>query len=225
MNKLFNHPSNSKYEFDQLHSRRKYPSITSILSVQSNEGLEKWRAAVGDDIADWEMRRASIRGKAFHSIAESYLKNQDISHFEPKILPMGLFNLVKEQIDRIDNICALEANLFSNSYKIAGRVDICADFDGVKSIIDLKSANKAKNEDQLNIHAIQETAYAVMWEEMTNESIEQIVTIVACENGEYQTIINKPSNFLNDLKTCIKDFEWVLVHGKKRGQLLYQNGT
>ena len=46
-----------------------------------------------------------------------------------------------------------------------------------------------------------------MWNELTNIPIEQIVTIVACENGETQTIIEKPEFFLKKLEWHIDDFQ------------------
>ena len=59
-----------------------------------------------------------------------------------------------------------------------------AEFDNVLSIIDFKSANKEKSPEILENHILQETAYAIMWNELTDIPIQQIVTIVACENGE-----------------------------------------
>ena len=47
----------------------------------------------------------------------------------------------------------------------------------------------------------------VWWEEMTDETIEQIVTIVACENGESQTIIKKPHDYFDELRKCVSDFK------------------
>ena len=96
--------------------------------------------------------------------------------------------------------------MYSDKYQIAGRVDCVAEFNGIKSVIDFKSANRSKNENQIQIHATQETGYSIMWEEMTEESIEQIVTIVACENGESQTLINKPYDYMDSLGQCIKEF-------------------
>ena len=64
--------------------------------------------------------------------------------------------------------------MYSKNLKIAGRPDCIAEFNGVLSVIDFKSANRAKKPDQLLTHAIQETAYAVMWEELTKTKIEQI---------------------------------------------------
>ena len=219
MTDLFNHIFDSKYQFPKLaetkmngmrfyHVDEKlFPSVTTILSIQPKEGLEKWRNSVGHEAAAWEMRRAANRGTKFHKIVEAYLKNQDTRIFSKDILPIGLFFLVQTEIDRIDNICTLEATMYSRSFEIAGRVDTVGDFDGKRSVIDFKYANRAKKDDQIKTHAIQETAYSVMWEEMTGETIEQIVTIVACENGESQTIIKKPQDYLDDLRQCVNDFK------------------
>lgn len=46
-----------------------------------------------------------------------------------------------------------------------------------------------------------------MWEEMTKTPIAQIVTIVTCENGETQIILEKPQFFIDKLESCIEDFQ------------------
>ena len=215
---MFNHILN-KFQFPQLQETKVdgkrfyqvdeelFPSVTTVLSAQENEGLIRWRENLGEDVANFEMRRAANRGKIFHSIVEDYLNNRSIQNYKSKVLSFGLFSLVKKEFERVDNIHNLEVTMFSKKYKIAGRADCIAEFDGLLSIIDFKSANRAKKQDQLEKHAIQETAYSVMWNELTNIPIEQIVTIVACENGETQTIIEKPQFFLKQLERCISDFQ------------------
>ena len=44
----------------------KYPSITTVLAGRNNEGLIKWREAVGEDVANNIMRTAAKRGTAVH---------------------------------------------------------------------------------------------------------------------------------------------------------------
>ncbi len=188
-----------------------YPSITSILSIKSNEKIQAWKDRLGEDVAQFESSRAAQRGTNFHTICEEYLKNQDISKHGNNVLSFGLFNLIKKEIERIDNVRGLEVNLYSSQHEIAGRADCIAEFDGLLSIIDFKSANRARTDDLLEKHSIQETAYAKMWEELTNIPIEQIVTIVACENGDSQIVINKPAFFLKRLEECIKEFR---IHEK-----------
>ena len=60
------------YEIDG----KAYPSITTVLSIRSKEGLQKWRDSIGEKVANWEMNRAARRGKATHTLVEQYIKNE-----------------------------------------------------------------------------------------------------------------------------------------------------
>jgi len=194
---------------------KSYPSVTSVLSLLSKDGIHAWRDSIGHDVADFETRRAATRGIYFHKICEHYLYNKNISEYKKKILSYGLFNLVKHEIDRIDNIRGMEKTLYSHSLKLAGRTDCIAEFDNVLSIIDFKSANKEKSPEILENHILQETAYAIMWNELTDIPIEQIVTIVACENGELQTIIEKPEFHRQKLESVIDQFNKIQLNEVK----------
>jgi len=57
----------------------KYPSITTVLSVLSKQGIMEWRKRVGDDVANYIMRTAASRGTAVHKMCEDYLNNQHLS--------------------------------------------------------------------------------------------------------------------------------------------------
>ncbi len=185
---------------------KSYPSITSVLSILGKDGIRTWRDSIGHDVADFETRRAATRGIHFHKICENYLYNKNILDYRKKVLSYGLFNLVKHEIDRIDNIHGMEKTLYSHDLKLAGRVDCVAEFDNILSVIDFKSANKEKSPQILENPLLQETAYAIMWEELTDTPVEQIVTIVACENGETQTIIEKPKFYKEKLESVIDQF-------------------
>ena len=54
---------------------KKYPSITTVLSGRSKEGINRWRKSVGDDVANQIMRTAAKRGTAVHQLVEDYLNN------------------------------------------------------------------------------------------------------------------------------------------------------
>ena len=194
---------------------KSYPSVTSVLSILSKDGIRAWRDSIGHDVADFETKRASTRGIYFHKICENYLYNKNISEYKKKILSYGLFNLAKSEIDRIDNIYGMEKTLYSHSLKLAGRTDCIAEFDNVLSIIDFKSANREKSPEILENHILQETAYAIMWNELTDIPIQQIVTIVACENGELQTVIEKPEFYRPKLESVIEQFNKIQLNEVK----------
>ena len=194
---------------------KSYPSVTSVLSILSKDGIRAWRDSIGHDVADFETRRAATRGIHFHKICENYLYNKNISEYKKKILSYGLFNLAKSEIDRIDNIYGMEKTLYSHSLKLAERTDCIAEFDNVLSIIDFKSANREKSPEILENHILQETAYAIMWNELTDIPIQQIVTIVACENGELQTVIEKPEFYRQKLESVIEQFNKIQLNEVK----------
>lgn len=53
----------------------KYPSITTVLSILSEEAIQAWRARVGEEEANRISRQASSRGTTVHNIIEKYIAN------------------------------------------------------------------------------------------------------------------------------------------------------
>jgi genome maintenance exonuclease 1 len=158
-----------------------YPSVTSILGIRKTEGLAKWRESIGNDVANFEMRRAANRGKATHNLVENYLKGEAPS--ERSVLPLGLFRLMKPYLDNIDNVHLIEDIMYSKKLTLAGQVDCVAEYRGKLSVIDFKTANKEKIEDWVDNYFLLTTAYAIMYEELFGKRIEQLVILIAGEVG------------------------------------------
>ena len=181
-----------------------YPSITTVLSIRSKEGIEKWRNSIGEKVANWEMGRAARRGKATHTLVEQYIKNETPSIRD--VLPLGLFRLLKPYIDQINNIHCLETIMYSKKLTIAGQVDCIAEYNGKLSVIDFKTANKERKEDWIENYFLQTTAYAIMYEEMFGKPIEQIVILLAAEDGTVQSYTRDKKEYLDKLGVAIQDF-------------------
>ena len=148
----------------------KYPSITTVLSIRNKKGLHEWRKRVGYDVANYVARTAASRGTKVHHMCEDYLNNVHVSwpekwkEHEKHFLPYCLFNQLKEQaLCNINSIYAQEAGLYSDKYKVAGRVDCIAEYRGVPSIIDFKTSSKERNDDWNVNYYIQGSAYAEMF--------------------------------------------------------------
>ncbi len=172
-----------------------YPSITTVIgsNAKKQAGLAKWRARVGKEKAAAISTRSASRGTAFHSITEDYLnKCLDIDQYKDHPLPVVMFEQTKKTLDRISNIYLQEAALYSDNLEVAGRVDCIAEFDGVLSIIDFKTSAEPKRELYLYDYFVQETAYACCLQELYGITVKQLVTIVACENGETQVVTKPP---------------------------------
>jgi genome maintenance exonuclease 1 len=169
-------------------SGNEYPSITTVTSFKKAAFFKEWRRKVGEEVADRKTARATGRGTAFHSIVESYLKNESLEEHKIKPLPFTLFQLAKPILNRINNIHVLEGALYSDYLRVAGRVDCIAEFDGELAVIDFKTSDKEKKEEWIENYFVQATAYAVMFYELTGIQPTKIVIIIATEEGECQVI-------------------------------------
>ena len=146
----------------------------------------EWRNRVGEEEANAISKRASTRGNKCHKLCELYLENKSISKYSDDPLSMGLFYQIKPYLDSINNIHALESSLCSNVLKLAGRVDCIAEYKGELAIIDFKTSTKEKREEWIHDYFAQETAYAIMFQELTGLMPKKLVTIIACETGTPQ---------------------------------------
>ena len=86
-----------------------YPSITTVLSILSEDAIRAWRERVGEEQAEIVSGKASRRGTKVHSIVEKYLRNEDTSDFLPHIR-QSLENL-KPTLDKVGTIFGLELSL------------------------------------------------------------------------------------------------------------------
>lgn len=198
-------------------SGHQYPSITTVIgnNAKKQAGLAKWRARVGKEKAANISARSSGRGTKYHSIAEDYFNNDlNLKRYSKFPLPVLMFHQSRSALDRINNIYLQEAALYSDHLEVAGRVDCIAEFDGTLSIIDFKTAAEPKKESYLYDYLVQETAYACCLQELYGISVKQLVTIVACENGETQVYTTPPKKeYLIKLIQYIDEYQ--TRYGKK----------
>ena len=150
------------------------------------------------------MNRAARRGKSTHDLVEQYLKNETPSIRD--VLPLGLFRLLKPYLESIDNIHAIEKIMFSHKYTIAGQVDCIAEYNGKLSVIDFKTANKERNDEWNENYYIQCSAYAEMYEELFGTRIDQIVVLMASEDGAVRAFVKDKKDYLEKLKENIAYF-------------------
>ena len=183
---------------------KKYPSITTVLSGRSKEGITRWRESVGNDVANQIMRTAAKRGTAVHQLVEDYLNNEELS--KQDVLPVALFSILKPELDNINNVIIQEGGLYSDRLGVAGRVDCIAEYKGKISVIDFKTSTKEKKEEWVENYFIQGSAYCEMYEERFSQTIDQVVILIVTEDGAVQTFIKDKKDYLPLLKMAIKDF-------------------
>ena len=190
-----------------------YPSITTVLQRRKMQGLMEWRKRVGDDVANYIARTAAQRGTKVHHMCEDYLNNvqnewpEKWAEHKKNFLPFVLFGQLRPYLDKnVNNIFAQECGLYSDKYRVAGRVDCIAEYNNVPSIIDFKTSTKERNDDWNESYYIQASAYAEMFEERTGTPIQQIVILVVTEDGVVQEFVKTKDEYLPKLIETIDDF-------------------
>ena len=204
---------NGKRFYEHQETKEAYPSITSVLSIRDKKGLHEWRKRVGEEVANHVMIQAANRGTAVHNMVEDYLNNVDLAQvdkYKKQFLPRMMFDVLKPELAKINNIRLQEAQMYSENYTVAGRVDCIAEYDGVLSIIDFKTSTKEKNEDWIENYFIQGSAYAEMYKEHFGEEPTQVVILITTEEGTTQVFKKNKVDYLPKLKEAVENFyKWI----------------
>ena len=185
------------------------PSVTTVVGFEKQAFFAEWRRKNPK-----EARRVTARGTRLHTIIEHYLDN-DFDAEDPKskseILPtdLELFLLMRPHLDNINNIIAQEVPLWSEKVGLAGRVDCIAEYNGKLSVIDFKGSTREKREEDIDNYFEQATAYAIMFAERTGINIDNIVIIIASEDGTTQVFEKNPIDYVKSLRDKIVSFKEV----------------
>lgn len=181
----------------------KYPSVTTVVGVLKKKSIMEWRQRVGEQEANRVSRIASGRGNNFHYLCEKYLQG-DMPQTSTADA-MELFYQVRPVIDRfVNNIWYQEQALWSDKLQLAGRVDLIAEFKGKISIIDFKTSKRIKEREDILDYFQQECAYSLMLEERIGRPIDQLVTIMACDETKKPFVfIEKTEDHIEGLVNTI----------------------
>lgn len=160
----------------------KYLSVTSFVGKFSNgkEDIERWKTAVGEAEAHRIVTAAATRGTAIHLACENLLLNkpwQDISMFYRQ----DFITMKKHLEAHVNNVFALEHQMYSNKLKLAGTVDCIAEYNGEMCIIDFKTASQLKYRDQINSYFLQCACYCSMLYERYGLIAKNIVILMVVD--------------------------------------------
>jgi len=53
------------------------PSVTTVISFMNKDRIAKWKARVGEEVANAKSSKATRRGTKLHRVWEEYLQNGD----------------------------------------------------------------------------------------------------------------------------------------------------
>jgi len=189
---------NGQRFYTDTEATRKYPSVTTVVGLESREHIKAWRKRVGEEKANKITKAATSRGTTMHQHVEDYLrKEKEFIEFD-NLIHEGMFKGIRPVLDEIVPL-ALEAPLYSDTLKMAGRVDCIGLFDDTLCIIDFKTSSKYKEDYMSRPWFLQMTAYAIMVEELTGNEIEELVALVMLEDGHFQLFTGNKEDYIDDL--------------------------
>lgn len=185
----------------------RYPSVTTVLSSMSAEGIAQWRAKVGEDVANKISTQASGRGTKVHQIAEDYLRNKE--NYLEGAMPSNIatFNQIKSYLDEhVDEVYGNEICLYSDDLKTAGKCDLIGRIHGIRTIGDFKTAKKFKKEQWITNYFYQCTAYALMLYEREKLWCPQICIMIATDEDGLQPILKQTKQYVEEVRHFFDDW-------------------
>ena len=103
-----------------------------------------------------------------------------------------------------------EICLYSDKYRVAGRADCIANYQHQLSVIDFKTSTNERKDSYNENYYIQTATYALMFEEITGQPINQIVILVVTEKGTVQEFIKDKKDYIPLLEETLD--EWITKH-------------
>lgn len=147
------------------------PSMTSLLSLLDDGGVDAWRKRVGEEEAEKVVKAAVARGNNLHDLSERYLQNQ-LTRKDVDGPASVLFNRTRPLLNQLGPIVAIEAALYSKTHRYAGRVDCIAFHEKHLCIVDHKNSRrqidfkKSYARKKLFSYMVQTCGYARAFSEM-----------------------------------------------------------
>jgi genome maintenance exonuclease 1 len=93
--------------------------------------------------------------------------------------------------------------LWSTQLGLAGRVDCIGEYEGVLSVIDFKTSKKLKDIKDIQDYFWQTTAYALMYEELVGQPIDDLVILMAVQDSEPVVFKQKTQDHIDGLVRAI----------------------
>jgi len=176
-----------------------FPSVTTVVNHADEEKWAKWRE---DPENRKKSEAAMARGTKLHTLVENYLTKREM----PADIDRTHFDSIFPMVQDIGEIFAIEQAMWSDNLRMAGRADCIAEYDGKASVIDFKTSVKPKRREWVLNYFQQASAYSWMWEERTGQKAEQIVLMVATDNGKSQLFVESREDHKQALGETIKAY-------------------
>jgi genome maintenance exonuclease 1 len=216
---VFQHRSLPVYELESYNeegkrfyrtpSGKSYPSVTTVLSSLSKDGILQWRKRVGEEEANKVSTKSSRRGTALHKLCEDYVNNERFYAKGAMPYVVEMFRGIKKDIDEnVSEVYGNEIPLYSDTLKTAGRSDMFCEYEGVPTIVDFKTSSKVKKEEWIESYFLQTTCYSMMIEEMYGLEVPNIAILIAVEGEkDIQKFVKKNAPYRDKVHDLFTNFK------------------
>lgn len=85
-------------------------------------------------------------------------------------------------VDELEEVIALETQLWSDKLRAAGTVDCCARYKGKLRLIDWKTSGRYKSRNEIHSYFLQASCYAYMIYERTDIIVEDIMIVMMTQD-------------------------------------------
>ena len=179
-----------------------YPSVTTVVNHKNKAFFEEWRKNPENQLIS---KQALDSGQQLHTNMENYLAGKE-PEFRNDVDADHFLNMQHVK-NHITNIVCQEEVLYSDELRMAGQVDLIANYNGILSIIDYKTSRKPKRREWIHHYFDQTFCYAVMSEERLNIIPKQLVVIISTPgNGQAETFIERTRDVAKHCVTTIQDY-------------------
>jgi len=206
-------PSLIRIDGEQRHYQtptgQKYPSVTTVLSKTKDQTfLHAWRQRIGEDAAAKITAQAGRRGTATHLLCEKFVLNEPIDLKQEMPLSVHLFKQLEGVLtENVNNVRVSEGSLFSHKLKVAGSVDLIANWRNHAAIIDFKTSRKNKRKDWIEDYFMQCAMYSYMFWEMTGLHHPTLVVAIAVEEeNEPQIFVEHVNDWIDKAQDRCKKY-------------------
>ena len=158
---------------------REYPSITTVLGrMPKPPEFWAWRERVGAEEANRIGAKALRNGTKMHKLFEDFVDNKPLEKPLMPVEQLSYDSVTRVLMENLGDVYCQETYMYSDYLKVAGQVDMVAEWNRIPSIIDYKTSTRVKTIDDIPNYFIQACAYSIMFEECTTVSVPQLVIVM-----------------------------------------------
>lgn len=183
----------------------KYISVTTVIDKNSDKtSLNEWKARVGEKEAAKVSNNATRRGTLLHKAVEDFLL-EDLTDFPNEEIKQMFLTLKPHLAKNIHKIYGIEHRMYSKKLHVAGTADVICEWDGVPSIVDIKTSRRIKKREYIVNYFVQSTVYALMCYEMYGIKVPQFVIIIAVDDEHPQIFKERVMDWVPQVKSMFSN--------------------